>query len=76
MLWFLQKDAKKYTDTPIYVRASAQASGTIALHNRKDLTTIDSTKVASRKAYEMAGVMTKDIDLAEVHDCFSNSTVF
>ena len=65
------EDAKKYTDTPIYVRASAQASGTIALHNRKDLTTIDSTKVASRKAYEMAGVTTKDIDLAEVHDCFS-----
>ena len=65
------EDAKKYTDTPIYVRASAQASGTIALHNRKDLTTIDSTRVASRKAYEMAGVTTKDIDLAEVHDCFS-----
>ena len=62
------EDAKKYTDTPIYVRASAQASGTIALHNRKDLTTIDSTRVASRKAYEMAGVTTKDIDLAEVHD--------
>lgn len=65
------EDAKKYTDTPIYVRASAQASGTIALHDRKDITTIESTKVASRKAYEMAGVGVNDIDLAEVHDCFS-----
>ena len=64
-------EAKKYTDTPIYVKASAQASGTLTLHDRKDLTTIESTKVASRKAYEMAGVTTKDIDLTEVHDCFS-----
>ena len=65
------EDARKYTDTPIYVKASAQASGTLTLHDRKDLTTIEATKVASRKAYEMAGVTTKDIDLTEVHDCFS-----
>ena len=65
------EDAKKYTDTPIYVKASAQASGTIALHDRKDLTTIDSTVHASRNAYKMAGLGPKDIDLVEVHDCFS-----
>ena len=65
------EDAKKYTDTPIYVKASAQASGTIALHDRKDLTTIDSTVHASRTAYKMAGLGPKDIDAVEVHDCFS-----
>ena len=65
------EDAKKYTDTPIYVRASAQASGTIALHNRKDLTTIDSTKVASRKAYEMAGVTNNFLYLPNVPVCFA-----
>ncbi|MGL4670539.1 MAG: thiolase domain-containing protein [Methanobacteriaceae archaeon] len=65
------EDAKKYTDTPIYVKASAQASGTIALHDRTDITTIESTKVASRKALEMAKMSVKDIDTVEVHDCFS-----
>ncbi|MCQ2972008.1 MAG: thiolase domain-containing protein [archaeon] len=65
------EDAKKYTDTPIYVKASAQASGTMTLHDRKDITTIEATKVASRKAYDMAGVTVKDIDASEVHDCFS-----
>ncbi|MDR3062897.1 MAG: thiolase domain-containing protein [Methanobrevibacter sp.] len=65
------EDAKKYTDTPIYVKASTQASGTIALHDRKDITTIDSTKIAAEKAYKMAGVSNNDIDLVEVHDCFS-----
>lgn len=65
------EDAKKYTDTPIYVKAATQASGTLALHNRRDITTIDSTVNASRKAYKMAGVGPEDIDVAEVHDCFS-----
>ncbi|MDO5850199.1 MAG: thiolase domain-containing protein [Methanobacteriaceae archaeon] len=63
--------AKEFTDTPIYVKASAQASGTMALHSRKDICTIDSTIAASRKAYKMAGVTVKDIDATEVHDCFS-----
>lgn len=65
------EDAKKYTDTPIYVKASAQASGTIRLHDRKSLTTIDSSVNASRKAFKMAGMTPKDIDAVEVHDCFS-----
>jgi len=65
------EDVRKYTDTPIYVKASAHASGTIALHDRKDITTIDSTKIAAKKAYEMANLTSKDIDIVEVHDCFS-----
>ncbi|GAA5819461.1 MAG: thiolase domain-containing protein [Methanobrevibacter sp. CfCl-M3] len=65
------EDVRKYTDTPIYVKASAHASGTIALHDRKDITTIDSTKIAAKKAYEMANLTSKNIDIVEVHDCFS-----
>lgn len=63
--------AYKYTDKPIYVKASAQASDTIALHSRPDITTLIATKVATNKAYEMAGLTPKDIDFAEVHDCFT-----
>lgn len=64
-------EAQKYTDTPIYIKASTQASDTIALHSRKSLTTIESTKIASKKAYDIAGLTPKNIDVAEVHDCFS-----
>jgi acetyl-CoA C-acetyltransferase len=63
--------AKKYTDTPIYVKASAQASGTISLHDRPDITTIDATVAAANWAYKMAKVSAKDINFAEVHDCFT-----
>ncbi|MBE6493815.1 MAG: thiolase domain-containing protein [Methanosphaera stadtmanae] len=65
------EDAHKYTDTPIYVQASTQASDTIALHSRKSITTLEATVNASRKAYDIAGIKPNQIDVAEVHDCFS-----
>jgi acetyl-CoA C-acetyltransferase len=63
--------AHKFTDTPIYVKASAQASGTISLHDRPDITTLDATVAAANRAYKMAKTTPKDIDFAEVHDCFT-----
>ncbi|MDO9517873.1 MAG: thiolase domain-containing protein [Methanosarcinaceae archaeon] len=63
--------AHEYTDTPIYIKATAQASDTIALHDRRDITTLDATVFAAKKAYQMAKLTPKDIDLVEVHDCFT-----
>jgi acetyl-CoA C-acetyltransferase len=63
--------AKKYTDTPVRVLASAQASDTIALHDRRDISTLDATVDAGRKAFQQARLTHKDIDLVEVHDCFT-----
>jgi acetyl-CoA C-acetyltransferase len=63
--------AKKYTDTPIYVLGSGQGTDTIALHDREDITIMKSTIEASKKAYSFAHLEPKDIDVAEVHDCFT-----
>ena len=63
--------ARKYTDAPVAIAASAQASDSLMLANRATLTGINATTVASRAAFKQAGVEHKDIDLAEVHDCFS-----
>jgi|Deesub1362B_J571_1020462.scaffolds.fasta_scaffold00071_91 acetyl-CoA C-acetyltransferase len=63
--------AKEFTDTPIKILASAQASDTISLHDRRDITTLDATVYASRTAFKMAGIESKDLDVLEVHDCFT-----
>ena len=63
--------ARKYTDTPVYIRASAQASDTLGLYMRKDITTVNANMVAAKQAYQMAGIGMKDMHLAEVHDCFT-----
>ncbi|ABR55614.1 Propanoyl-CoA C-acyltransferase [Methanococcus aeolicus Nankai-3] len=58
-------------DEIMYIRASTQASDTIALHSRKSMTTLNAAKVASEQAYKLAGVDANKIDVAEVHDCFA-----
>lgn len=63
--------ARKYTDTPIKILASAQASDTLALHDRRDITTLDSTVAAAKSAFAQSKLELVDIDLAEVHDCFT-----
>ncbi|MBK5132810.1 thiolase domain-containing protein [Candidatus Bathyarchaeota archaeon] len=63
--------AAKLTDNPVHIIGSGQASDTIGLYERRSLTSLLSSKLASRTAYDMAGINSKDIDLAEVHDCFT-----
>lgn len=63
--------AKEYVDTPIEIVASAQASDTLALASRSSLTELKATQVAAQQAYKQAGVQAKDVDFAEVHDCFT-----
>ena len=63
--------ARKHCEQAIEIIASAQASDTLALAGRESLSEIKATKIAAKKAYETAGITTKEISLAEVHDCFS-----
>ena len=55
----------------ITVAGSASATDSIAVHSRKDPLFLSAAYLSSRKAYEMANVEPKDIDLFELHDAFS-----
>ncbi len=61
--------AKKYTDKPIHVAASVMTTGEYRQDN--DLCGFPVNERGAAQAYEMAAIGPEDIDLAEVHDCFS-----
>ncbi|MHA2248991.1 MAG: thiolase domain-containing protein [Candidatus Kariarchaeaceae archaeon] len=63
--------AKEYPGPKVKVKAFAQASDSMSLHDRTDFTGFTTTQVASRNAFKMADIVPKQIDFLEVHDCFT-----
>ncbi|MFB0501217.1 MAG: thiolase domain-containing protein [Candidatus Bathyarchaeia archaeon] len=63
--------ARKFTDKPVHIIGSGQASDAIGLYEREEFTTLKAAKLAAQETYEMAGVKPQDVDVAEVHDCFT-----
>ena len=63
--------AKKYTDMPIHIVGSGQASDSIGLYERESFTSLVAARAAAKQAYDMANVKPESIDVAEVHDCFT-----
>ncbi len=55
----------------VRIAAAAQASSSLALHTRKDMTWLDAVAQAGELAYQQAGIGIDKIDVAEVHDCFT-----
>ena len=63
--------ARTLTDTPVWMRGSGAASDHLALHDRPSLTTLAATRSAASQAYAQSGITASDLDLVEVHDCFT-----
>ena len=65
------KLAKKFTENYVHIIGSGQSQDTFCLHERESLTTIKAAKMAAQEAYKMAEVRPKDLNVAELHDCFT-----
>jgi len=67
--------ARKHTDTPIRIAASQVACDTMALHQRKDVTRLESTEIAARRAFDQARRAPTDVKVAEIHDAYTISAL-
>jgi acetyl-CoA C-acetyltransferase len=67
----LQKAEGGRQKTDVQIISSQVATDTLGVAQRKDMTKLLATEIAAQKAYKEAGLSPKDIDVAEVHDCFT-----
>ena len=63
--------ARKMNKPVVKIIGSGHATDSIALSSRKDITWLEATYQAGKRAYAMANKKPKDIDILEVHDCFT-----
>lgn len=63
--------AAEFTAHPVKVLGISQVSDHVALEAKDDITTFAAVRIAGERAYKMAGLGPQDVDLAEVHDCFT-----
>ncbi|MFC1969932.1 hypothetical protein ACFLVV_01795 [Chloroflexota bacterium] len=70
VLLVAEEIAKNFTDNPLYVVGIGQGSGK-GMHAKDELTCFEATRYAAKEAYELSGLKPEDIQIAEVHDCFS-----
>ncbi len=62
---------KEFTDRPMWIKGIGAGASEMMIQDRTSLTSIPGAKRAGQAAYKMAGVEPKDIDMAQVHDCFT-----
>ena len=55
----------------IWVLGSAAASDTMFMHEKRDLSRVTATERAALGAYRQAGKGPQDVDVVELHDCFT-----
>jgi acetyl-CoA C-acetyltransferase/acetyl-CoA acyltransferase len=65
------EEVARRTRRPVWVLGSAQAGDSMCLHDKRDLARAVATERAAEAAYRQAGIGPADVDVVELHDCFT-----
>jgi len=63
--------AGEFSEKPVEIISSAQASDTLSLADRESLTSLKATRICADQVFKRAGITASQVDVAEVHDCFT-----
>jgi acetyl-CoA C-acetyltransferase len=63
--------ARSITSKPVRILGAAQTSDHLALERKDDITSFPAVRAAGAKAYKLTGLSPRDIEFAEIHDCFT-----
>jgi acetyl-CoA C-acetyltransferase len=72
-----EKVARQITKKPVWITGVGASTDYVMPGNRPNIYTFESSRVAAKKAYQMAGIRNplKDLDLAELHDAFTGTEI-
>jgi acetyl-CoA acetyltransferase len=65
------EDVARTRNNPVWVLATEAAADTMFIHEKPDLSRITATERAAARAYQRAGRTPGDVDVVELHDCFT-----
>lgn len=70
-----EEKAKKLTDKPVYIIGAGQSSSGRYGTQKDYLPRLRAREVSVEQAYDMAGIKPEDVDICELHDCFSIASI-
>jgi acetyl-CoA C-acetyltransferase len=66
-----EEKARELSRNPVWILGLGSASAPVNMSGRDSFASLEAAEIAAKQAYKMAGITPKDVDVAEVHDCFT-----
>jgi acetyl-CoA C-acetyltransferase len=66
-----EEKAKAFSKKPVWILGIGAATNSVNMTGREAFSKLSAAQIAAEKAYDMAGITPHNVNVAEVHDCFT-----